>query len=61
MQRALAGPEELVASTAAAVRQLRTLRMCSDDKAEAVTHLIVGAERRTLKVYGHHVSWSPMS
>ena len=49
----MAGSEELVASTSAAARQLRTLRMCSDDREESVTHLVVGAEQRTLKVPGN--------
>ena len=35
----------------AAVRRLRGLRLCEDGHEEgAVTHLIIGAERRTIKV-----------
>lgn len=35
----------------AAARRLRGLRLCEDGREEgAVTHLIIGAERRTIKV-----------
>lgn len=35
----------------AAVQRLRGLRLCEDGREEgAVTHLVIGAERRTIKV-----------
>jgi hypothetical protein len=33
-----------------AVKALRGLRLCTEGREEGVTHLIVGGERRTLKV-----------
>ena len=45
-----AAPEAIVAAARKAAKQLRGLRMCADGREEHVTHLILGAERRTIKV-----------
>ncbi len=43
---------------AAAVKRLRRLRMCPEGRDEMATHLIVGSQKRTLKVWLLHTSTS---
>ncbi|KAK9811968.1 hypothetical protein WJX73_004071 [Symbiochloris irregularis] len=42
--------EAITAATRRAAKQLRGLRLCADGSEEHVTHLVMGAERRTMKV-----------
>ena len=43
-------PDQVSSLVRRAVKQLRGVRLCTEGREEAATHLVLGAERRTLKV-----------